>query len=99
MILIAGLKAKPGNEAEVENKLKEMVAKVSCEKGTLVYTLHRSQKDPARFMFYEKYTDKEANKYHANTSYFKALEIELKDLLDGEPQLEFYTEILSLDSL
>ena len=44
MIVVAKLKAKKGEEAKMEAALRDMVAKVAQEQGTLTYTLHRAQK-------------------------------------------------------
>ena len=59
MIIVAKLKAQEGKEANLEAELKEMVAKVASEEGTLTYTLHKSSNDPTLFMFYEKYKNAE----------------------------------------
>jgi quinol monooxygenase YgiN len=94
MIVIAKLKAKAGEEAKMEEALRAMVAKVAREEGTLIYTLHRSQKDPTQFLFYEAYADAEAFKHHSATPYFKELFGTLQPLLDGAPQIEMYTEVV-----
>ena len=97
MIVVAKLKAKEGDEGEMEKVLTDMVAKVAKEEGTLVYTLHRHKKDPTVFMVYEKYKDKEAFKYHASTSHMKQMFSILQPLLAGEPEIEIYNEIARLN--
>ena len=97
MIVVAKLKAKSGEEEKVEEALRGMVAKVKAEEGTLMYSLHRSHKDPAQFLFYEKYTDAEALKAHSETPYFKELFGVLQPLIDGAPQIETYDEVASLN--
>ena len=96
MIVVAKLKAKEGEEGEMEKALTDMVSKVEKEEGTLVYTLHRHKKDPTVFLVYEKYKDKEAFKYHASTSHMEQLFSILGPLLAGEPEVEFYNEIAGL---
>jgi quinol monooxygenase YgiN len=96
MIVVAKLKAKSGEEAKMEEALRDMVLKVAQEEGTFAYTLHRSQKDPAQFMFYEKYRDGQALKDHSATPYFKELFATLGPLIDGAPQIEMYDEIAKL---
>ena len=96
MIVVAKLKAKKGEEAKMEAALRDMVAKVAQEQGTLKYTLHRAQKDPNVFLFYEKYEDGTALKAHSSTPYFKELFGELKSLLDGAPEIEMYDELARL---
>jgi quinol monooxygenase YgiN len=94
MIVVAKLKAKSGEEATMEEALRDMVAKVAQEEGTLTYTLHRSQKDPGLFLFYEKYVDGQALKAHSSTPYFKEFFGALKSMLDGAPEIEMYDELV-----
>jgi quinol monooxygenase YgiN len=93
MIVVAKLKAKTGEEAKMEEALRDMVGKVAQEQGTLTYTLHRAQNDPNVFLFYEKYADGAALKTHSSTPYFKELFGALKSLLDGAPEIEMYDEL------
>ena len=97
MIVVAKLKAKSGEEKKMEEALRNLVSKVKAEEGTLVYTLHRSQKDPTRFLFYEKYKDAEALKAHSQTSYFKESFGVWQGLLDGAPEIEIYDEVAGLN--
>jgi len=97
MVVVAKLKAKKGDEAKMEESLRDMVLKVQQEEGTLAYTLHRSQKDPTQFLFYEKYRDGQALKDHSATPYFKELFATIGPLLDGAPQIEMYDEIAQLN--
>jgi len=96
MIVVASLKAKNGKEEEMGNVLREMVGKVEKEEGTLVYTLHRSQKDPTQFLLYERYKDKDALDLHSSTSYFKEMLNVMGPLLDGAPGIKMYDEIARL---
>ena len=81
MIVVAKLKAKAGQESAMENALRGVIASVDKEEGTLIYTLHRSQKDAGLFLFYEKYKNAEALMEHSATPHFKALFKTLKPLL------------------
>jgi len=96
MIVVARLKAKNGKEEEMEKAFRGMVGKVEKEEGTLVYTLHRSQKDPSVFLLYEKYKDKDALSHHSSTPYFKELLGLLGPLFEGAPEIEMYDEIASM---
>ena len=93
MVVVAKLKAKAGEEAKMEAALRDMVAKVAQEQGTLTYTLHRAQQDPRVFLFYEQYKDDAALKAHSSTPYFKELFGFLKPLLDGAPEIDMYEEL------
>ena len=97
MIVVAKLKAKSGEEEKMEKALVDIIPKVEQEDGTLMYTLHRSQKDPTVFLFYEKYADKDALKYHSSTPYFKELFGTLSPLLDGAPEIEMYDEVAKIN--
>ena len=93
MIVVAKLKAKAGEEAKMEEALRDMIIKVAQEEGTLTYTLHRAQQDPSVFLIYEKYEDGAAFKAHSSTPYIKELFGALKSLLDGAPEIEMYDEL------
>ena len=81
MIVVAKLKAVSGEEGKMQEALTEMVSKVETEEGTLVYTLHRHKKDPAIFLVYEKYRDKDAFKLHSSTAHMKQLFSVLQPIL------------------
>jgi len=97
MIVVAKLKAKSGEEEKMEKALVDIIPKVEQEEGTLTYTLHKSQKDPTVFLFYEKYADKEALKFHSATPYFTELFGTLSPLLDGAPEIEMYDEVAKIN--
>ena len=97
MIVVARLKAQEGKEAILETALRNMVKKVASEDGTETYTLHKSGKEPTLFMFYEKYKDADALKYHSATPHFKALFASIQPLLAAPPEIEMYEELAALD--
>ena len=96
LIVIATMKAKTGMEQELEQALKSIIPHVEKEKDTLMYTLHRSKKDPGKFLFYEKYTDKEALQKHSATPHFKELFGKIASLLDGAPLIDMYEEVAGI---
>ncbi len=93
MVVVAGLKVKPGKEKELEDAMREMIAKVESEEGTLTYVFHRSQHNPGEFLMYEKYRDKAAFDHHISTPYFKELFGKIGPLLAGAPEMEMYEEV------
>lgn len=97
VVVTAKIKAKPGKENDLETVFRKMVADVASEEGTLMYTLHRSQKEPGVFMFYEKYTDADALKRHSATPYFKALFKTIQPLVDSPADIQMYEELAALD--
>jgi quinol monooxygenase YgiN len=96
IILKAVLQAKKGEEAELEKELRAIIPHVQAEPGTLVYTLHRSRKDPCRFMFYEKYSDRAALDFHAATPYLKNLFSKFDSLLEKKPDVELFEELAGI---
>ncbi|HNY64191.1 MAG TPA: putative quinol monooxygenase [Deltaproteobacteria bacterium] len=96
LIVVAVLKAKEGREKDMEEALKRVVPLVAAEEGTLMYTLHRAKKDPTKFLFYEKYTGKEALGAHSSTPYFMEMFGAIAPYLDGDPSIEIYEELASI---
>jgi quinol monooxygenase YgiN len=96
LTVVAVLKAKEGREKEMEEALMKVVPQVAAEGGTLAYVLHRAKKDPTKFLFYEKYQDKEALNAHSSTPYFLEMFGAVGSLLDGNPSIEVYEEIASI---
>jgi quinol monooxygenase YgiN len=96
IVVTAKIKAKQGSEKDLEAAFRKMVTDVASEEETLMYTLHRSQKDPAVFMFYEKYKDLEAFKLHSITPHFNALMQTIQPMLDGAPDIELFDELAKL---
>ena len=92
--LLAKLKVKPGSEAAFEEAAKEMIATVrSAEPGTLTYILHKSEKDPTEFIYYEVYQDQAAFDSHGKTDHMKAFGGKIGALLAGRPEITMLTEI------
>jgi quinol monooxygenase YgiN len=96
IILKAVLQAKKGKEKELEKELKAMIPLVQAEPGALVYTLHRSEKDPCRFMFYEKYADRAALDFHRSTPYLKNLFTKIDPLLENKSDAELFEELAGI---
>jgi quinol monooxygenase YgiN len=87
------LKAKQGNEKELEETLRMMFPPTRNEAGVLTYILHRAADDPGKFLFYERYIDKEALDQHMATPHFRESSARVNELLAQEPVAEFYEEV------
>ena len=70
--VIALIHAKPGKEAETRNVLESLLAPTRAEAGCINYDMHQSTDDPARFMFHENWTSKQALDQHLATPHLKA---------------------------
>jgi quinol monooxygenase YgiN len=77
-ILVAMVKAKPGEEEAVKQALLSLVEPTRKEPGCLCYNLHQSKADKAQFMFYEQWASKDALTAHGKTPHMKALGAKLK---------------------
>lgn len=100
LTVVAKVRAKPGCEDEVLGELMKLVSETRKENGCLNYDLHRSQTEPAVFMFYENWTDRAALDAHAASSHMKAwgrkqpdllahgVEINLFDMVSDAPWLK-----------
>ena len=87
----AKLVIKAGHEEEFERIMRAAVPKVREEPGNHIYVFHRSMDDSRVFMFYEAYADQAA--LDAHRAHLREMGINLRELLDAPPTLEFY-EIL-----
>ncbi len=93
IIVSAVLKAIPGKEKDLEEALRSVFPSAQNEPGLFTYVLHRSTNDPGKFLFYERYIDKDALDYHLSTPYFQASSAKVKSLVAQEPVVEFFEEI------
>jgi len=91
--VVAKIKAKAGEEAEVEQSLKNAIPKVRAEEGNLLYTLSKSQSDPTMLLMLEKYKDMDAFMVHSAAPYVSEMIVEIVPYLDGEMSVELFDEI------
>ncbi|MDD5223582.1 MAG: putative quinol monooxygenase [bacterium] len=91
--VIAILKAQEGKAKEMETAIRAYLPKVQKENGTVAYILHRSQMDPGKFLFYEKYQDTEALAAHGQSQEFQDLFAKVGPLLAEQPSIEMYEEV------
>lgn len=78
--VVARIKAKPGMEEKVREKLMSLVAPTRAEAGCINYDLHRSLDDTCLFLFYENWASKDDLDKHLEMPYLKAWREEAKDL-------------------
>ncbi|MEX2238221.1 MAG: antibiotic biosynthesis monooxygenase [Dehalococcoidia bacterium] len=73
VVVLAEIKTKPdADQAEVDKALIEFIDWVrENEQGTLIYSAHRSKKDPTKIVFYEAYRRQDALDGHMQSSAFK----------------------------
>ena len=93
LTVIAKVRAKPGCESEVEAELRKLVEATRKEDGCLNYDLHRSQTEPAVFMFYENWTNRAALDAHAASPHMKAWGAKQPSLLAHGVEISLYEMI------
>jgi len=96
IVIIATLKAKAGCEQQLEDAIKVMVNNTQAEEGTLMYTLHRAQGEPGKFLIYERYKDQAAFEFHGAQPYFKEFGRSIRDLQEERAKIEIYEDIAAI---
>jgi len=96
LTVVAVMKAKEGKEKEVEEAVRSLVPNVQKEEGTLVYAVHKGRKTPGKFLFYEKYRDKDALNAHGSTPHFAEFFGKIAALLESDPSIEVYEDFVSI---
>ena len=74
VIVLAQIKARPGEEEAVRAALGAMVEPTRKEEGCLCYNLHVSKADKSQFMFYEQWASKIALDAHVKTPHMQAMQ-------------------------
>ncbi len=64
VICLSQMTAKPGNEKELEQALKALIAPTLKETGCLAYELWQDAKNPRSFIMYERFRDTGALEEH-----------------------------------
>ena len=88
----------PVQEAQVETAvaaIRDFMAVVAKEEGTLFYTLNRDPKNPGTLVFIERYRDKAALDAHMASPHFQAFFAKGMQLLAGPPEMTVMEEICS----
>jgi len=93
LFVVAVLKAKPGKEEELRRTLIGLVEPTRAEEGCLQYDLHVSTEVPGEFVFYEKWTGREALERHGETPHLKALAARKSELLSEPASVLTYERI------
>jgi len=88
LTLIAKLTVKAGHEEEFARTMRMAVPKVREEPGNHAYACHRAIDNPRLFMVYAAYADQDA--LAAHRAHLRDMGIDLRAMLAGPPQLEFY---------
>jgi quinol monooxygenase YgiN len=90
--LIVNLVIVSGREEEAADMLKSYVKLVHAEPGCVRFDVHRSRKDPRRFVLYELYKDDYALDIHRKTEHFLSYAPKFEDLVE-EREAELYNYV------
>jgi quinol monooxygenase YgiN len=91
--VVATFQARPGKEAELRAALTGLLAPTRQEAGCLNYDLHQSPEDPARFLFHENWTTKEALDAHLKSAHIAALVPRVGELCTAFPEIKIWERI------
>lgn len=94
LTVVAKVSAKAGKGDELAAILREQVTAVlRAEPDCLVYRLHRSQKSPDLFLFYEQYRSDAAFDLHRKAPHLAAFRERRDPLVAGPPEVELYLSV------
>ena len=79
--VVALLQAREGRAAEVERLLLACVQPSRAEDGCLSYVLHRSLDEAGRFVFVERWADRDAIERHRRMPHYRAMADAVADFL------------------
>ena len=90
LVVVAEGKAKAGKEDELRRKLQGLLSPTRAEEGCLQYDMHESLDDPGRFVFFERWTSREALDRHLKTPHLTEFFGHAEQLLDGGMNIRFF---------
>ncbi len=93
MTVVAELRARPGQEAEVRRRLLSLVQPSRQHSGCINYDLHASVEDPARFLFHENWCSRAELEQHLDQSEVKAVLGGIAPLLAEPPRISLWETI------
>ncbi|MDY0240847.1 MAG: putative quinol monooxygenase [Rhodospirillaceae bacterium] len=87
--LTASFQAKAGHEQDLAAALAALIEPSRKDSGCLLYTLYRDPSVPGRFVFIEKWADRDSLSQHERTPHFRNLLKLLPAHVEGAPQITF----------
>jgi quinol monooxygenase YgiN len=102
IVVLAELKAKPNADAgEIDKAIADWVEWVrENEQGTLVYSAHRSKRDPTKIVFYEAYRRQDALDAHSQSPAFKEFGRKIVNYIDpSATKIEQFSLIAGLTGI
>jgi len=84
LIVVALMRAQPGKEDVLRQALLALVDPTRAEDGCIQYDLHEENQQPGHFVFFERWTSKEALDRHLASPHMSAILPRFPELC-GEP--------------
>lgn len=92
LTLVVYFEAKPGKEQALKEVLTSLIAPTLKEEGCINYNLHQNLNNPALFMIYENWQNKEAHNKHGQTPHIQAWRQQRDGLLLKPNEASFWHE-------
>ncbi|MCW5964135.1 MAG: antibiotic biosynthesis monooxygenase [Bryobacterales bacterium] len=86
-VIVAAMRAKQDQVDTLREALLGLVAPTRAEAGCVQYDLHQDQREPAEFLFYEIWRNREVWLEHMETPHLQAFRAKADALLDGPLRL------------
>ena len=93
IILLASMKAKPGQGEALETLLRSLIPRVQQEDGVVNYILHRHLEEKDRFFFYERYATRAVYDAHMKTAYLREVLAKAETLLNEPGTVELFEDL------
>lgn len=90
--VIATLKVKPEQREAFMEAAQQVIAETNKEKGCLFYECHGSIRDPATFVFVERWETRDDLNAHGRSPHMKAWRTASEPFRDGPSQVEIITD-------
>jgi quinol monooxygenase YgiN len=88
------LRAKPGCQADLEKRLRELAERVrEAESGCSLYLVVRSKHDAQLYLTFARYDDEEALSVHSRARHYTGALPALMDCLEEPPRVALFDEI------
>ena len=91
--VVATMKAKPGQEANLREALLALIPPTRGEEGCLNYDLHQAAEERGTFLFHENWTSKAALDAHLANTHLQDFLGKADALLAEPPRITLWTKI------
>lgn len=93
VIVVAQMRAKPGQELRLRQELERLLTPTRAEKGCIHYDLHQSRNDAALFMFHENWASEADLDAHLRSPHLQALRKLMPELVDGQIEITKWEKV------